>query len=159
MMPVRRTQGWLPGILDDFFGNEWVDKTSSTAPAVNVIETDKEYKVEIAAPGLTRDDFKIDINEDNELTVSMEKKVEKNEESEKEGKKHTYLRREFSYSSFRQRMILPDNVNVDNIDAKMENGVLTIDIPKKTEEEKRKNMRQIDIKQGAEVRAVPLSSW
>ena len=159
MMPVRRTQGWLPGILDDFFGNEWVDKTSSTAPAVNVIETDKEYKVEIAAPGLTRDDFKIDINEDNELTVSMEKKVEKNEESEKEGKKHTYLRREFSYSSFRQRMILPDNVNVDNIDAKMENGVLTIDIPKKTEEEKRKNMRQIDIKEGAEVRAVPLSSW
>ena len=146
MMPVRRTQGWLPGILDDFFGNEWVDKTSSTAPAVNVIETDKEYKVEIAAPGLTRDDFKIDINEDNELTVSMEKKVEKNEESEKEGKKHTYLRREFSYSSFRQRMILPDNVNVDKIDAKMENGVLTIDIPKKTEEEKRKNMRQIDIK-------------
>ena len=146
MMPVRRTQGWLPGILDDFFGNEWVDKTSLTAPAVNVIETDKEYKVEIAAPGLTRDDFKIDINEDNELTVSMEKKVEKNEESEKEGKKHTYLRREFSYSSFRQRMILPDNVNVDNIDAKMENGVLTIDIPKKTEEEKRKNMRQIDIK-------------
>ena len=146
MMPVRRTQGWLPGILDDFFGNEWVDKTSSTAPAVNVIETGKEYKVEIAAPGLTRDDFKIDINEDNELTVSMEKKVEKNEESEKEGKKHTYLRREFSYSSFRQRMILPDNVNVDNIDAKMENGVLTIDIPKKTEEEKRKNMRQIDIK-------------
>ena len=146
MMPVRRTQGWLPGILDDFFGNEWVDKTSSTAPAVNVIETDKEYKVEIAAPGLTCDDFKIDINEDNELTVSMEKKVEKNEESEKEGKKHTYLRREFSYSSFRQRMILPDNVNVDNIDAKMENGVLTIDIPKKTEEEKRKNMRQIDIK-------------
>ena len=146
MMPVRRTQGWLPGILDDFFGNEWVDKTSSTAPDVNVIETDKEYKVEIAAPGLTRDDFKIDINEDNELTVSMEKKVEKNEESEKEGKKHTYLRREFSYSSFRQRMILPDNVNVDNIDAKMENGVLTIDIPKKTEEEKRKNMRQIDIK-------------
>ena len=142
MMPVRRTQGWLPGILDDFFGNEWVDKTSSTAPAVNVIETDKEYKVEIAAPGLTRDDFKIDINEDNELTVSMEKKVEKNEESEKD----TYLRREFSYSSFRQRMILPDNVNVDNIDAKMENGVLTIDIPKKTEEEKRKNMRQIDIK-------------
>ena len=146
MMPVRRTQGWLPGILDDFFGNEWVDKTSSTAPAMHVIETDKEYKVEIAAPGLTRDDFKIDINEDNELTVSMEKKVEKNEESEKEGKKHTYLRREFSYSSFRQRMILPDNVNVDNIDAKMENGVLTIDIPKKTEEEKRKNMRQIDIK-------------
>ena len=57
MMPVRRTQGWLPGILDDFFGSEWVDKASSTAPAVNVIETEKDYRVEVAAPGLTRDDF------------------------------------------------------------------------------------------------------
>ena len=82
--------------------------------------------------------------EDNELIISMEKKAENKEEDKK--RKGTYLRREFSYSSFRQRMILPDNVNVDNIDAKMENGVLTIDIPKKTEEEKRKNMRQIDIK-------------
>jgi len=146
MMPVRRTQGWLPGILDDFFGNEWVDKTSSTAPAVNVIETDKEYKVEIAAPGLTRDDFKIDINEDNELTVSMEKKVEKNEESEKEGKKHTYLRREFSYSRFQQIMVLPENVEKDKIDAKVENGVLTIDIPKKVVEPEEKRMKEIAIK-------------
>lgn len=152
MMPVRRTQGWLPGILDNFFGDEWVDKTSSTAPAVNVVETDKDYKVEIAAPGLTRDDFKIDVTADNELTVSMEKKMENNEEPQqdqeggdnKENKK-TYLRREFSYSSFRQRMILPDNVNVENITAKMDNGVLTIDIPKKTEEEKRQSMRQIEI--------------
>lgn len=150
MMPVRRTQGWLPGILDNFFGDEWVDKTSSTAPAVNVVETDTDYKVEIAAPGLTRDDFKIDINEDNELIVSMEKRVENNEEPEQEGEdnqkgKKTYLRREFSYSSFRQRMILPDNVNIENITAKMDNGVLTIDIPKKTEEEKRQSMRQIEI--------------
>lgn len=154
MMPVRRTQGWLPGILDNFFGDEWVDKTSSTAPAVNVVETDKDYKVEIAAPGLTRDDFNIDVTADNELTVSMEKKMENNEEPQqdqeggdnnnKENKK-TYLRREFSYSSFRQRMILPDNVNVENITAKMDNGVLTIDIPKKTEEEKRQSMRQIEI--------------
>ena len=156
MMPVRRAQGWLPGILDDFFGDEWVDKTSSTAPAVNVVETDKDYKVEIAAPGLKRDDFKIDINEDNELIVSMEKKSEsENKDSENseqqenaaenKPKKHTYLRREFSYGSFRQRMILPDNVNVENITAKMDNGVLTIDIPKKTEEEKRKSMRTIEI--------------
>ena len=79
MMPVRRTQGWLPGILDDFFGSEWVDKASSTAPAVNVIETEKDYRVEVAAPGLTRDDFKIHINEDNELTVSMEKNEEKSD--------------------------------------------------------------------------------
>lgn len=151
MMPVRRTQGWLPGILDNFFGDEWVDKTSSTAPAVNVVETDKDYKVEIAAPGLTRDDFKIDVTADNELMVSMEKKIENDEEPQQEqegqdkGSKKTYLRREFSYSSFRQRMILPDNVNIENISAKMDNGVLTIDIPKKTEEEKRQSMRQIEI--------------
>lgn len=157
MMPVRRAQGWLPGILDDFFGDEWVDKTSSTAPAVNVVETDKDYKVEIAAPGLKRDDFKIDINEDNELIVSMEKRSESENNNSDEGagdndktaenkpKKHTYLRREFSYGSFRQRMILPDNVNVENITARMDNGVLTIDIPKKTEEEKRKSMRSIEI--------------
>ena len=122
MMPVRRTQGWLPGILDDFFGSEWVDKASSTAPAVNVIETEKDYRVEVAAPGLTRDDFKIHINEDNELTVSMEKNEEKSDGVEEEGTQRTYLRREFSYSGFRQQMILPDNVDVEAVQAKMENG-------------------------------------
>ena len=144
MMPVRRNQNWLPSIFNDFFGNEWVDKSNATAPAVNILETEDDFKVEVAAPGMTKQDFKVHINEDNELIISMEKKAENKEEDKK--RKGTYLRREFSYSSFRQRMILPDNVNVDNIDAKMENGVLTIDIPKKTEEEKRKNMRQIDIK-------------
>ena len=142
MMPARRSQNWLPGIFNDFFGNEWVEKTNTASPAINIIESDNDYKVEVAAPGMTKDDFSIKIDPENQLIVSMEKKTE-NDEKDKKGK---YLRREFSYSSFRQRMILPDNVNVDNIDAKMENGVLTIDIPKKTEEEKRKNMRQIDIK-------------
>ena len=146
MMPVRRTQGWLPGILDDFFGSEWVDKASSTAPAVNVIETEKDYRVEVAAPGLTRDDFKIHINEDNELTVSMEKNEEKSDGVEEEGTQRTYLRREFSYSGFRQQMILPDNVDVEAVQAKMENGVLTIEIPKKEEESTRTSVRQIDIR-------------
>ena len=146
MMPVRRTQGWLPSIFDDFFGNEWVDKATSTAPAVNIIETDTDYKVEVAAPGLTREDFQIGVNEDNELVISMEKTAEKSEKPENGEKKHTYLRREFSYSSFRQSMILPDNVKADEIQAKMENGVLTVDIPKKTEEDKRKGVRQIDIR-------------
>ena len=149
MMPVRKSQVWLPGFLDDFFGNEWVDKTATTtSPAVNVIETETDYKVEIAAPGLTKDDFKIDITEDNELLVSMEKKSESNE-PEHEGKKqpqHTHLRRECSYTSFHQRLTLPDHVKIEEIKAKMENGVLTIDIPKRTEEDKRKNMRQIEIR-------------
>ena len=62
MMPVRRSQGWMRGFLDEFFGKEWVGKVNTTAPAVNIIETDTDYKVEVAAPGLTRDDFKININ-------------------------------------------------------------------------------------------------
>ncbi len=142
MMPVRRTQDWLPTILDDFFSNEWVDKTNTTAPAVNIIETPEKYDVEIAAPGLTKDDFKINLGNENELTISMEKK----DEHKDENKKHTYLRREFSYSSFQQRMILPDNVDKEKINAKVENGLLTIEIPKKSLEVKKDETRLIDIK-------------
>ena len=57
MMPVRKSQNWLPGIFNDFFGNEWMEKANSTSPAINIIESEKDYKVEIAAPGLTKDDF------------------------------------------------------------------------------------------------------
>lgn len=59
MMPVRKSQNWLPGIFNDFFGNEWMEKANSTSPAINIIESEKDYKVEIAAPGLTKDDFSI----------------------------------------------------------------------------------------------------
>ena len=61
MMPVRKSQNWLPGIFNDFFGNEWLEKANSTSPAINIIESEKDYKVEIAAPGLTKDDFSIRI--------------------------------------------------------------------------------------------------
>ena len=63
MMPVRRTQSWLPSIFNDFFDNDWMVKANATAPAINVIESDKDYKVEVAAPGMTKEDFKIHINE------------------------------------------------------------------------------------------------
>lgn len=141
MMPVRRSQNWLPSIFNDLFGNEWVEKTSAAAPAVNILENENEYKVEVAAPGLTKEDFKINVNDDNELTVSMEKKSENKEE-----KKGTYLRREFSYSQFQQSMILPDHVDKEKISAKVDNGILTIDIPKKKLEETVKTPRQIEIK-------------
>ncbi len=141
-MPVRRTQNWLPNIFDDFFSNEWVDKTSSTAPAVNIIETPECYNVEVAAPGLTKDDFKIELKNDNELLILMEKSMERHDEK----KKHTYLRREFSYSQFQQRMILPDNIDRENIRATVENGMLTIEIPKRGRDEKRESSRSIDIK-------------
>ena len=142
MMPARRSQNWLPGIFNDFFGNEWVEKTNTASPAINIIESDNDYKVEVAAPGMTKDDFSIKIDPENQLIVSMEKKTE-NDEKEKKGK---YLRREFSYSRFQQIMVLPENVEKDKIDAKVENGVLTIDIPKKVVEPEEKKMKEIAIK-------------
>lgn len=151
MMPVRRNQDWLPGIFDDVFGNEWVDKSNVTAPAVNILEDENEFRVEVAAPGMTKEDFKVNINEDNELLITMEKREEHREGDEKAGndkkqKKGTYLRREFSYSQFQQRLILPDNVEKGKIAAKVEHGVLTIEIPKKKESKTAPAARQIEIK-------------
>ena len=141
-MPVRRTQNWLPSIFNDFFDNEWMEKANATAPAINVLETEKEYKVELAAPGMTKDDFNVHIDEDNNLVISMEKKSESKEEQ----KEHRYLRREFSYSKFQQTMILPDDVDKEKIAAGVEHGVLTIDLPKLSQEEVKKAERNIEIK-------------
>lgn len=127
MMPVRRTQNWLPSVFNDFFGNEWMQKSNLNAPAVNIIENKKEYKVEVAAPGMTKDDFKVKIDNENELTVSMEKQYENKEED----KKSRYLRHEFSYNQFKQTIILPDHIDKEAIEAKVDHGVLSIVIPKK----------------------------
>ena len=142
MMPVRRSnQTWLPSIFNDFFDNDWMVKANATAPAINVIESDKDYKVEVAAPGMTKEDFKIHINEDNDLVISMEKKTESTE-GDKEGKKESrYLRREFSYSKFQQTLILPDDVDKDKIDAKVNDGVLTIELPNVHRKTKKKQPR------------------
>ena len=146
MMPVRRTQNWLPSIFNDFFDNDWMVKANATAPAINVFETEKEYKVELAAPGMTKEDFNVHIDEENNLVISMEKKTENKEESNKDEKKEgRYLRREFSYSKFQQTMILPDDVDKEKISAQVENGVLNINLPKFTEQEKEKTKKFIDV--------------
>lgn len=142
MMPIRRSQNWLPGIFNDFFGNEWIEKASANAPAINIIENDQNYKVEVAAPGLTKDDFNVKIGQENQLVVSIEKKQE-SKEDDKNGK---YLRREFSYSHFQQSMLLPDNVEKDKIEAKVENGVLSILIPKKDSTQQPPKATNIEIK-------------
>ena len=141
-MPVRGSQNWLPSIFNDFFDNEWMVKANATAPAINVIETEKAYKVELAAPGMTKEDFNVRIDEENNLVISMEKKTE-NKEEKKDGR---YLRREFSYSKFQQTMILPENVDKDHISAQVENGVLNIELPKLSEEEVKKPDRTIEVK-------------
>ena len=142
MVPVKMNQNWLPSIFSDFFDNEWMVKANATAPAINVIEDEKDYKVQLAAPGMTKDDFTVSVDENHNLVISMEKKEEKKEE--KKDKK--YLRREFSYSKFQQSIILPDNVEKDKISAKMEHGILSIDIPKTVGKDAQTATRTIDIK-------------
>lgn len=142
MMPTRKyyNQNWLPSIFNDFFDNNWMEKANTTAPAINVVESDKDYKVEVAVPGMTKEDFNIHLGDENELVISMEKKVEN---EDKENKK--YLRREFSYTKFQQSLYLPDNVDKEKITANVANGVLTIELPKYSQEEKAKINRVIEI--------------
>ena len=140
-MPVKRSnQTWVPSIFNDFFDNNWMVKANATAPAINVIESDKEYKVELAAPGMTKDDFQVHLNEDNDLVITMEKK------DEKEKGESRYLRREFSYTKFQQTLILPDDVDKDKIEAKVTDGVLTVDLPKRLPEHKETTSKVIEEK-------------
>lgn len=142
MMPTRKyyNQNWLPSIFNDFFDNNWMEKANATAPAINVVESDKDYKVEVAVPGMTKEDFNIHLGDENELVISMEKKVE-NEDKDNQ----KYLRREFSYTKFQQSLYLPDNVDKEKITANVANGVLTIELPKYSQEEKAKINRVIEI--------------
>ena len=141
-MPVRRSQNWLPSIFNDFFDNEWLERANTTAPAINVIESESNFKVEVAAPGMTKEDFNVTLDENQNLVISMEKKTENNEEN----KEDRFLRREFSYTKFQQTMLIPDNVDKEKISAKVENGVLNINLPKLTEEESKKAQKMIEIK-------------
>lgn len=140
MMPMMRSNNWIPAVFNDLFNTEFLPKVSATAPAINVKESDKAYTVELAAPGMKKEDFNVHINDDGNLVVKMESKNEAKEED----KTTRYLRREFSYSKFEQTLILPDDVKKDDISAKVENGVLTVELPKLVEE-KVKLSRQIDI--------------
>ena len=142
MALIRRNQNWLPSVFNDLFdNNDWIERTHAiTSPAVNVIERENEYSVEIAAPGMTKDDFNVHLDEEGNLVISLEKKV--NNEEKENGH---YLRREFSYSQFRQVMILPDDVDRDKISAHVENGVLTVDLLKRSQEVA-KEAKKIEIK-------------
>ena len=143
MMPTKRMynndQNWLPTFFNDFFDNDWMMKTNATAPAINVVESDKDYKVEVAAPGMKKEDFNIHLGENNELVITMEQKNENKEEHKK------YLRREFAYSKFQQSFILPDDVAKEKISASVNDGILTIELPKHAPEEKAKVNRVIEI--------------
>jgi len=135
----------VPSLLDDFFGRDWQDSTmatwrtsGSTLPAVNVQETNDDYMIEVAAPGMKRDDFKIELD-NNVLTISSQGE---NSHEEKDG---NYTRREFSYQSFQRSFSLPQNkVRDDEIKAQYIDGILRITVPK-AENAKRKPAKQIAV--------------
>ena len=139
-MPVMRSNSWIPSVFGDLFDTDFVPKSNYTAPAINVKESDKAYTVELAAPGMKKEDFNVHINDEGNLIIKMEQKQEHKDED----KNMRYLRREFSYSKFEQTLILPDDVKKEDIKARVENGVLTVELPKIVEE-KVKLSRQIDI--------------
>ena len=140
MMPVMRSNSWIPSVFNDLFDADFMPKANATAPAINVKENDKMYIVEVAAPGMKKEDFNVHINDEGNLIIKMESKQEKKDED----KNTRYLRREFSYGKYEQTLILPDDVNKDQIAAKVEHGVLTVDLPKIVEE-KVKVSRQINV--------------
>ena len=137
---MMRNSAWLPTVFNDLFDTEFMPKANCTAPASNVKENDKAYTVELAAPGMKKEDFNVHINDDGNLIIKMEQKQEQKEED----KSVRYLRREFSYSKYEQTLILPDDVEKSKISAKVEHGVLTVELPK-VEETKVKVARQITI--------------
>jgi len=140
MTLIKKNPNWLP-LFNDFFENNWQERFNTTTPAINVKENQKGFDIEVAAPGMTKEDFTIRIDADNNLVVSVEKEEKSVEENESR-----FLRREFGYSKFTQTMILPENVDKERIEAKMEHGVLHITVPKLTEAELKKAQRQIEIK-------------
>jgi HSP20 family protein len=148
-MSVVKRNGWqpvMPGLFNDFLTRDLWDwglsnnsVTNTTIPSVNIKETNDNFEVEVAAPGMRKEDFRVELD-GNMLTISSERSDENNE---KEGE--YYSRREFSYQSFQRKFQLPkDVVDSDKIEARYENGMLQLVIPKK-EEAKQKPPRMIQI--------------
>lgn len=144
-MLAKRTENYFPTIFDRFFNNDLMDwnlsnysNTNTSLPSVNVKETNNEFMIEVAAPGLTKKDFNISFH-NNVLTVSSEKK------NEIENKEENYTRREFSYQSFQRSFTVAENaIDSEKITAKYDNGILVISLPKR-EEIKPKPLREIKI--------------
>lgn len=136
----------LPSLFDSFFSRDLMDwgtfnfsSTNTTVPAVNIKENDNEVEIEVAAPGMKKDDFKVNLD-NNQLIISSEKKSEKEEKEE-----GSYTRKEFSYQSFQRSFVLPEGlIDREKIAAKYTDGILSIKLPKK-EEAKPKPSKEIKI--------------
>ena len=142
MLLARRNNSvsnWLDSWFNDnFFNTSLMPHMNAIAPAVNVKESATAYTMEVAAPGLKKDMVKMNIDKDGYLNVSIENKDEKKEEH--------YLRREFSYSSYSQSYALPEDADQEKISAEVSDGVLKIEIPKTAKEEKKDDVKHIEVK-------------
>jgi HSP20 family protein len=141
MLTLSKRSRLFPSIWEDFFNEEWMDNrsVSNTLPAVNVKENADNFSLELAAPGLKKEDFKIKL--ENDLLTISRAHEEKNEETDEKG---NYTRREFFYSAFSRSFRLPETVDGEKIDAKYIDGVLHLTLPKK-EEAVEKGPREIAI--------------
>ncbi len=142
MFPTLRSRNAWPSLVEEFFNGEVFPKffdneTQNSIPAVNIVENTDEYRIDVAAPGLNKEDFKINL-ENNVLTVSSGKEERTEEKDQK------YMRKEFSYYSFNRSFTLPMTVDSEKIKATQKDGILQILIPKK-EEARIKPMREIKI--------------
>ena len=136
---LMKSNGWFPTMFDDFFSTDFMPRANSTAPAVNVKESETAYIMELAAPGIKKEYCRVAINDEGNLTIAIENK----QEHKQEDKHHHYLRREFSYSNYEQSYTLPDDVVKDQISAKVEDGILTVTMPKT--EPKQKVTKAIEV--------------
>lgn len=138
----RHNNNWLPDIFDDFFGNDWNWLTTSqkSTPAYNVTESDKAYTVEVAVPGIRKEDCKVRLNDDV-MTIS----VEKQQQLEEDGKKRRYLRKEFSYSKFEQSFSMPEEVDQKAVSAEVKDGVLSICLPKREVKKEEQQWQTVEV--------------
>lgn len=130
---LMRNGSWFPTVFDDFLSTDFMPRANATAPAVNVKENENAYTMEIAAPGIKKEFCRVSINDEGNLAIAIENKTEHKEEDHK----NHYLRREFSYTNYEQNYTLPDDVDKDGISAKVENGILTVELPKVKKEQKK----------------------
>jgi len=139
---LRKSREVFPSFFDDFFKpwNTWLgNERTMTVPAVNVVEDKEDYKISVAAPGLKKNDFNIDV-EGNILTISCEKEYSKEEKNEH------YTRTEYNYSSFSRSFTLPEEVIKDKIEAVYEDGVLRLTLPKTEQARKVGMSKHISVK-------------
>jgi HSP20 family protein len=141
-MLARINRRYVPAYWDDFFNDSFFSRINDAgwencAPAVNVLEDDRSFRIEMAVPGMSKEDFRINL-ENDVLTVSSEHKENKEEKNQR------YMRREFSFNTFKRSFQLPDNIDTEHIKATQEDGILSVELPKK-EEMVQKAPKQIEI--------------